>query len=413
MATRTGELELLAPSATTIQANIKNNTFFRVLGKRTSKNNLSLGGAEDIWKKYPDFIYEPFFRLAGTPDNVRTVLLDLTDNNVAKADSLIDKAITSENYDVPLAEGGQMETFDQIYQEYKASRVLAKKNKIEGYNAAGQPIPTLDILPAIKEALKEGEVTEKTKPLAPSRKRVTSTKATQNLLFRMEHLPAGKVLNVSKLDKEGKGARTINTPSNQSKFVGFDIGQLPIVSDNLEGYTNAIRELEMNAQEEGRKTEEGGPVVLDEYIPRWQEAHASKVTSRSRRAAPVSTRVKGLTGAAPARRIVSARPVGEIPLAPRKVTPRREIVPTEEVIPRRVSSEQERAARVPLPVSPPEEIVTPPRQPSPPAVTALSQLKPQGAPSPRAARYAAPGALPTTMPRLSIGGAPTGTSRRF
>lgn len=375
------EEELLLPTQAIINKNVQADTFFRVRGKKSAKNQLSLGGAKNMWANKPNFVYLPEgYNLAGDYEDVATVLNELVDNPEEVRD-LMSRAITSQNYDVPQAEGGEKEVYDKILSNYEARTKGAEARKKQGYTTTGKPVVTLAMAKYIEEQIKNGEAeivtsatTTKTKAraapvgkgqTAPTRKRVTRVSSGRNktITSKLNALQEGKVLNVSKMDENGIGARVINAPGPSSIFVGVDLNKLPIVSSTEEGFANAMNLL---SQETGIDYN----VLVQEWIAAKENVPVrsnrpvavSKVASRRERIVPVSS-AKGkekVTSPLPLERQAKEIASGEVPAPEKVVTPprspiRRGTTPPPPRSPRR--SPVPVRSRTP-PSSPREEIIS-------------------------------------------------------
>lgn len=277
--------ELLVPLPANIKKNVDEGTFFRVRGKKSVKNNLSIGGAKNRFKADPTFIYVPAgLNLAGSEQDVIAVLEKLVPED--EIDEILQQAITAENYKIPESQGGKKEVFDRLLRDYTLRQKGEAEKRQEGFNASGKPIVTLGMLDFIINNL--GAVTESTPvrtstvtPKGPSRTKSAKSVRTpapssrvKTLTSKIDALAEGKVLNVSKMDANGVGARVSNVPGPTSTIVGVDLEQLPIVSSTEEGYANA---LDLLSRETGQ---DYTPLIED-----WREARQN-VAPRSNR--PIS-----------------------------------------------------------------------------------------------------------------------------
>ena len=295
--------ELLVPTQATIDKNIKEGTFFRVRGKKSVKNNLSIGGAKNKFKSDPNFIYLPGPNLAGTEEDVVAVLERLVPEE--EVDEILQGAITAENYNVPESQGGKKEVFDKLVRDYGLKQKGEVERRQEGYTSSGKPIVTLGMLDYIISNLTEATESTSSKaastPKGPSRTKSAKSGRTpapssrvKTLQSKIAGLAEGKVLNVSKMDANGVGARVINTPGPTSTIVGVDLEKLPLVSSVEEGYANA---LEVLSRETGKD--------YTPLIEEWREIREN-VAPRSNRpisiGAATSSRKKGKQLASPRRK---------------------------------------------------------------------------------------------------------------
>nr|WIL04454.1 hypothetical protein Clen_524 [Cedratvirus lena] len=382
--------ELLVPTDATIKKNVKEGTFFRVRGKKSVKNNLSIGGAKNKFKAEPKFIYVPAdLNLAGTEEDVVAVLEKLVPED--EIDEVLRQAITSENYNVPESQGGKKEIFDELVRDYNLKQKGEAERRQEGISASGKPIVTLGMLDYIISNLDNAVETAPSKattgtPKGPSRTKSAKTAApssrVKTLSSKIAALAEGKVLNVSKMDANGVGARVVNTPGPNSTIVGVDLNEIPIVSSTEEGYANA---LDVLSRETGR---DYTPLIED-----WREAREN-VAPRSNRpvsiAAATSSRKKGKALASPRRRTgktlpslnestpptsppgvrklqgMASRTFGSRVTSP-PTSPAARRSPSPERIPVEEEAEEERVSprRSPL-AETVRQLTTPPRQATPP-----------------------------------------------
>lgn len=392
--------ELLVPLPANIKKNVEEGTFFRVRGKKSVKNNLSIGGAKNRFKADPKFIYVPAgLNLAGSEQDVIAVLEKLVPED--EIDEILQQAITAQNYDVPESQGGKKETFERLLRDYTLRQKGEAERRQEGFNASGKPIVTLGMLDFIIDNLDAATETTPSKtstaatPKGPSRTKSAKSVRTPAPSSRVKTLSAkigalaeGKVLNVSKMDANGVGARVINIPGPTSTIVGVDLQEIPIVSSTEEGYANA---LDLLSRESGQ---DYTPLIED-----WREAKEN-VAPRSNRPislAAASSRKKGKQLASPrrtrtlpslnetsppgvrklegmaSRTFGSRAREGEILSPPTSPTVRRSPSPQRVSPPALVEEEEEVAPvrRSPSPRSSPlaetvRQLTTPPRQATPP-----------------------------------------------
>lgn len=297
--TRTG---ISVPNAATISRRVNDWNFYKVDAARTSQGTpLSLTGAVNYWKLpgNEDYIYVPGYNISGHVPNVIEALRVLTGGNDELVQQFLDTAFTSQNYNIPKAQGGKKEDFEAFKQFYDQER--ARKRDVEattGVTASGQRIIPLEALPYIVSQISSQPAVVSTVPsTAPSsRSRVRGavserTRRPAGLADRLRSLRPGQVLDVSSATPSGTGIRAINQPGPASSKFGVE--GLNIVSSDRNNFINALQRL-------GGETGEdySGLVAL------WDQAAAAG-TSRGR----TSTR-RGVSTRIPAQPIVSAGQLG-------------------------------------------------------------------------------------------------------
>ena len=225
-------------------------------GKRGQNSTRSLAGAERSWKKFPGVIYIPDrnYRLSGTPEDISTVLRQSTTDEGLIA-QILATAITSENYVTPKSQGGAKETFEGELQEYRA---LSKMSA-----SAGPSIANFDLSDACRFADQYREYRKQNKgkvlvagskgKAASGKNRVVKIQPNENRVSLSLHemvvavhtqnteKGTNKVIDVSQLAKGGD-PRTVSRLVAGKDKVGGSV--LPIVSNNLESYIQAVQSLD-------------------------------------------------------------------------------------------------------------------------------------------------------------------------
>jgi hypothetical protein len=232
----------LIPTKSDINTNIAAGTFFRVDKKNGGKATLSIRGAKTMWSKNPNFVYVPGVNIAGDLKAVTEALTIMSKGAKYNREKLLQGAITKKNYNIPISKGGQKENYQELFDLYSRKQEVLKRDMREGINSAGKPFVTLDMLGYILENIMTEENTGQV-----SKRGVSNRSRAKTLVERIKNLPQGKVLDVSKIREDGKGAITIQTPRSDSPKIG--ISKLRIVSDNIKALQKA---LEIYSEESGK-----------------------------------------------------------------------------------------------------------------------------------------------------------------
>ena len=183
--------------------------------------------AHDIWLLQPEVIFQTGYRVAGLPETIRQVLAEQGISSV-DIEQVVHDAITSGNYGTTMAP-----VYNQEMEDYqKWLRAATKANS----QAGGAKM--WDIILAVNpQAALSVRTAAQAKAMgleAPMRK----TARGKSFDDRIASLAAGKVLDVSKLQPNGTGARAIDAGKTGRKY---GVPTLPIVSADLEHYLMAVR----------------------------------------------------------------------------------------------------------------------------------------------------------------------------
>lgn len=208
--------------------------FIHVGGETVTRRTLS--GAAKKWENPTSVDRDNIFlldnyRITGTPQAVTYALraAGKTDGEIQQA---INNQIDRNNYNVPQAQGGMAEIYDEELKRYE--QLKGSRSPTEGYNVKqiiwfGTPEVLKNARAVSKSGEQKGEVTGGRK------------ETRKSLSDRARSLAAGKVLDVSSFDPlTGTGATTKNQ-TKKSRTGAAKSSRLPIQSTNLENYISALR----------------------------------------------------------------------------------------------------------------------------------------------------------------------------
>jgi hypothetical protein len=178
-----------------------------------------------LWMINPRIVFQTGYRIAGTPEDIRSVLIvqGITDEDIQ---ALIESSITTDNY---------TNTMSPIYNDeirvYDTWKRAAIKSNVESPG-----FKLFDIMAAVNpEVLQKIRLT-KQEPAQTATGRGKG-RGVKSLVEKLAALPAGKVLDVSSLDQSGAGTRAIDPPTRAKKFGSPN---LPLVSSDIDHYVLAI-----------------------------------------------------------------------------------------------------------------------------------------------------------------------------
>lgn len=211
---------------------------------------LSLTGAAKRWATpgHEQDVYLPEYRLAGSPMAVQAALMAAGLNGAQ-----VQQALAS-GYNAQSVQGPLKARFDQ---EVQAAAFFKKAQPKKGKGAKTQG-PGLAQLGAILAQAGAAPAKRpragakgKAKPRAPRAPRAAAPAGAARggarggakvpLGQRLAALPAGKVLDVSKMSASGAGVKTVAAPTDRSKKIA--VPGLNIVSDNEATFLQALQEL--------------------------------------------------------------------------------------------------------------------------------------------------------------------------
>lgn len=207
---------------------------------------LKITGAKANWNAGKDIIYEPKSLLAGPKREVQRVLEKIQNEpNLPESlrdenpKDLVNNAYSAENY-----EGNK--NFDALVEKANESKKTGKKRKAQGKPVGEFNLDQLDeILTAIKESTKEGKKEKKEKK-SPKRKAGAAPRKQRGGLSEVvkNALENGTAVDVSKLEKNGTGARRIKYPKSESKLKSVrGVEGFPIYAPNSKQFDMAIDQL--------------------------------------------------------------------------------------------------------------------------------------------------------------------------
>lgn len=230
--------------------------------------NLTITGAPKYWKKNQDFVYLPDLRLAGSRQNVITVLRGYRSEeggsySDAQIDVFLKNAYTSENYVVPQSQGGRAEDYQHEFDNYLAFKQSQSTQKPK----KEAPSITLADLSFLIDKLPEAETlkvssksrsSKTSKPKSDTRRNVRHV----NLKQRLDSLAPGSVLDVSNMKDDGTNIKTIPEPGAGSKKHGVD--GVKVVSSSAENFAKAMKLL---------------GAEYEQYVAKYSQVAATQATT--------------------------------------------------------------------------------------------------------------------------------------
>nr|QBK90670.1 MAG: hypothetical protein LCPAC104_01670 [Pithovirus LCPAC104] len=222
-------------------------------GKITSSRTLSITGSKNRWNKFPDTVYLPDVRLAGNPENVRN-FMNVAEYNDTEINNSLRNAYTKSNTSV-----GQ-----NMHGNYDIEWKNAKRARTPTRASSQRFAAETDLLENLTNELKQGlSVVPSPRDTTTKKVRTPSTgraggRSVESFSARISKLPIGRMLNVSKVDNTGRGARTIIEPKNPRKLIVLK--DLKLVSSTTEGLENAldllVKEKHITASDKNRYLKE-------------------------------------------------------------------------------------------------------------------------------------------------------------
>lgn len=209
--------------------------------------SVKIGGAHNRWKKdkRPDDIYLPDWRIVGSPDELHNAL-----SEAGVSDAAIETSLTA---GYSLANKDRMEAaYKKENAESKAHAAEKRASKKETTRATIRLDEIESILDAIKNSRQDQKAKAKEEKAAKSPRKKKEPKekkagtpgrtgARKSAQERIDSLTAGNVLDVSKMNEDGTGVKSMKAPGPASKK--FKAGELPVVSsdrDNLVRFVTAL-----------------------------------------------------------------------------------------------------------------------------------------------------------------------------
>lgn len=223
-----------------------------------SVSHLSLTGCQGRWKKEPNFIYLPTFRLAGSNEAVRAVLKQ---NAYSEADinNAIKHAYSATN------QGGDFQKEMEACQAFRSTKPKVAKN----------PVTAESLKLLLKGELKLVPRNTITQP-----SRVTTNSKVEPIASQLANLAEDKYLDVSKMKANGSNItkRPLAVLNKRTKRVAID--SVRIISSNEENLVAALRLL-------GKTDAE-----VEADCQNWRENSQRIKTQLAERKSPVTKRVK-------------------------------------------------------------------------------------------------------------------------
>lgn len=181
---------------------------------------ISVMDAGEIWENNTNVIFLTKYRIAGLVDDIYDFLEVI---GIDENDKIIDE-IFSKRFDGNESDEESINVYNKEVINYQKWYQKTFKNlSLNG--------DSIDELVGEKK-----DYEKKSNIVAP----VVTPKKGFDLAKRLEELPEDKVLDVSKMDNTGKGARATVIPKKSKKIM---VPELPIISDNIETYKYALEML--------------------------------------------------------------------------------------------------------------------------------------------------------------------------
>ena len=282
---------------------------------------VNITDAHSIWMRSPNVVFQTGYRIVGTPEDITAALSAMGVLNEDIQD-LLASAITANNYNTTMAEVYKDEL--ESYNEW--TRAVVKSNT----DSPGAKL--FDVMAVVNpDVLHKVRVTKEARALGVPAREATRARATKSLYERLTGLDQGKVLDVSKLEPDGTGARTIDPPTRSRKFGSPD---LPIVSADLEHYIMAINMLP------GGQTQYATQI---EYVRQLFERGRAPTTAmlavpgtQFRPQVPQAPRVPQPTQAPQVTQATQMQPIQQVPRPLGQMFEGTAIPQTEQIVPTRV-----------------------------------------------------------------------------
>ncbi len=214
-----------------LQAAADGHYYHEVDGEGKFKGRVVIGGAEQRWKTQPDYIYVPDYRICGRQEAVEAVAQKM---KIKKLDFIGADDVKSDEYKDELA------AYKAFKEDEKASKPTIDDEKFDAFVAG------LSHFKIHKEEAKQTRYGAKEPAL------------------RYEHIPTGKVLDVSNRRENGTGSVLVDTASLSKNRIRGPLS-IKIVSSNLDNYSDELHAIGKWSEEE-----------IDAALEKWQsnkEAH--------------------------------------------------------------------------------------------------------------------------------------------
>jgi hypothetical protein len=207
---------------------LSNHRYIKVDGN----GELMLTGAVNYWKDHPEFVYVPKYRLAGAVEKLRSRLVELG-VKTTEINNLVSNAYTKDSVNAKHKDAFENEV--SLARDFKRSK---PKEEVLSLNLTEvvDKIKNKDYtVVATVTRNKDGILVQEAK--SDSRRRKSSNR-NSSFAERYSDIESGFVFDVSSLTADGKGAKTIKSPTEaSSKKV---LSGLNLASITSEGMKNAL-----------------------------------------------------------------------------------------------------------------------------------------------------------------------------
>ena len=217
-----------------------------------TSGQLLLSGSTARWnqEKFADYMYLPELRLAGHPDNVRMTLKNTGKHTDAQIDQYLKSAYTAKSISNPQIEAKYKEELEQL-EKYRKSQVNVKPQ------VQANPTITLSMLSALVSAIPHAQTVKATRVPRDEDSEDSGTKRPGRripLQTRLNNLKSNQVIDVTKMKKDGTGAKVVLQPGEASAKVGC--ASYRIVSSNLDMFKSALACLGLSAADQQKHVDE-------------------------------------------------------------------------------------------------------------------------------------------------------------
>lgn len=178
---------------------------------------LTIADAPRIWASRPDFLFNVSYRIAGFKADFETKVKEYK-STIAE---IIQNSFSGTNF---------QSTFKSLYEDEYNEYIEWKKSAVKS-NFTSDGAQLFDIITNLTPIVIQKPREDKKKPVVKKSPRIDA------FVKRINELPQGKVLDVSKLEESGKGA-VKRDPPKKGKM--YHSPYLPIVSSDLDTYLLAV-----------------------------------------------------------------------------------------------------------------------------------------------------------------------------
>ena len=217
-----------------------------------TSGQLLLSGAAARWnqEKFADYIYLSDLRLAGHPEDVRMTLKNTGKYTDAQIEQCLKSAYTAKSITNPQMEAKYKEELEQL-EKYRKSQVSSKPQ------VQSNPTITLSMLSALVSAIPNAQTVKATRVAREEDSEDSGTKRPGRripLQTRLNNLKSNQVIDVTKMKKDGTGAKVVLQPGEASAKVGCSAYR--IVSSNLDMFKAALTCLGLSAADQQKYVDE-------------------------------------------------------------------------------------------------------------------------------------------------------------